>query len=83
MENVDYSLLRTNKCRVTFTKKDGDERVLVCTTSLKSIPEENHPTGNGHVTKNPKIHRVFDLEISEWRSFDEDSVTKFEVLSPI
>lgn len=58
---------------VTFTKKDGTERVMHCTRNLGAIPEDKHPKGSGK-TKAAHLIVAFDLEKSEWRSFGEESV---------
>ena len=34
-------------CEVTFTKKNGEERVMPCTLVFDHIPEEHHPKGTG------------------------------------
>jgi hypothetical protein len=58
---------------VTFTKKDGTERVMHCTRNMAAIPEDKHPKGSG---KEKAAHLIvaFDLKKGEWRSFGEESV---------
>lgn len=72
---------------VTFTKKDGTERVMKCTTSASFVPD---PIPAPHFTNTdnpidfpvPKKERkinedvmpVFDLESNAWKSFRWDSV---------
>ena len=58
---------------VTFTKKDGTERVMLCTRNMAAIPEDKHPKGDGK-TKAAHLIVAVDLEKGEWRSFDESSV---------
>jgi hypothetical protein len=58
---------------VTFTKKDGTERVMLCTRNMAAIPEDKHPKGEGK-TKAAHLIVAFDLEKGEWRSFGEESV---------
>jgi len=58
---------------VTFTKKDGTERVMLCTRNMAAIPEDKHPKGDGK-TKAAHLIVAFDLEKGEWRSFGEESV---------
>ena len=75
----DFSALSTSGLIVTFTKKDGTERVMRCTTNLSMIPVEKHPKGEktiseGEEKKVETSKRVFDLEKQEWRSFRYDSV---------
>ena len=63
-------LLRNNDCSVTFLKKDGTERTMICTLRQDTIPEVR---GTG-VKKTDDVISVFDLGKSEWRSFRVDSV---------
>ena len=63
-------LLRNNDCSVTFLKKDGTERTMICTLRQDTIPEVR---GTG-VKKTDDVISVFDLDKSEWRSFRVDSV---------
>ena len=58
---------------VTFTKKDGTERVMLCTRNMAAIPEDKHPKGEGK-TRAAHLIVAFDLEKGEWRSFGEESV---------
>ena len=36
-------ILNEQQAVVTFTKLNGDQRVMTCTKSLNIIPKENHP----------------------------------------
>ncbi len=63
---------------VTFTKSNGEERVMKCTTNEFDIPLEHFPKGTGPHHTN-EVQRVFDLDKQEWRSFRWDSVISFEV----
>ena len=72
---------------ITFTKKDGSERVMECTTSTALVPFVEEPV---HVTntdnpidfpvpkKEKKVNEdvcpVYDLESKHWKSFRWDSV---------
>ena len=63
--------------KVTFTKKDGTERVMECTTALSLVPQE--PVVEGMTPKrekkvNEEVQSVYDLENSAWKSFRWDSV---------
>ena len=75
----DFSKLHQGVCVVTFTKVDGTERVMKCTTALAQIPQEFQPKGEG-VEAHEGQHRVFDIEAQGWRSFNESQVTAFEFL---
>ena len=68
---------------VTFTKKDGTERVMLCTTNKDIIPAEPvHETNTDNPIDLPKKERkvnedimpVYDLEAGHWKSFRWDSI---------
>lgn len=71
--------LKENVCEVVFTKKDGDKRHMFCTLIDSHIPEESKPK-NILKFQNENVLRVFDIEIDEWRSFNVDSVEKFDIV---
>lgn len=88
MEKYDFTtdnfknLLRTklqeNEVSVTFTKRDGTQRAMLCTLSTSRIPGEHVPQGTGDTssaeTVSKEALRVFDLEKTAWRSFRYDSI---------
>lgn len=84
MSEIDYTtqetkdmvknLLRIGETIVTFTKKDGTERVLKCTLSEALIPSEHTPKGESSRAKNDDVQAVYDLENEGWRSFSWDSI---------
>jgi len=55
---------------VTFTKKDGSDRVMRCTRNFTMIPTESHPKGDGFEIKDDDNIKVFDLDLNQWRSFN-------------
>lgn len=62
---------------VTFTKKDGTERVMKCTTSTSLVPAEPVVEGAApkrEKKKNDDVCPVYDLEAGHWKSFRWDSV---------
>ncbi len=66
---------------VTFTKKDGTERVMRCTKSFDSIPEEKRPKTTSDTIDKPSptntdLLMVWDLDKEGWRSFDYKSLLK-------
>jgi hypothetical protein len=68
-------MLRNNIVTVTFTKVNGDERVMQCTLLPEYVP--NAPTNNGQVLlqeSESKAVSVWDVQASAWRSFRVDSV---------
>ena len=68
--------LQKKTMRITFTKVNGEERVMDCTLQEHMIPE----TGENNRKKNEEVLPVFDINKGEWRSFRLDSVTNIEVL---
>ena len=89
LENSRYvrkiisKLLQESEAFVTFTKKDGTERVLRCTTNVDLIPleklskdEHDAPIDN---SPNAQI-RVFETDLGEWRSFILKNLIKIELL---
>ena len=78
------SHLKVGPVTVTFTKKDGTERVMKCTTSTELVPQEVHETNTDNPIDFPAPKRekkvnedvmpVYDLEAGHWKSFRWDSV---------
>ena len=64
---------------VTFTKKDGTERVMNCTLKPELLPEAK-PVAEGKEPRKESTTsiRVYDLEKQEWRSFTTKNVTRVE-----
>jgi hypothetical protein len=68
---------------VTFTKKDGTERIMNCTTSSDLVPQvpvltEEVAVPKKEKKKNEDVMSVYDLEVKEWRSFRWDSIKRIE-----
>lgn len=70
-------VLKTGVAVVTFTKKNGETRVMRCTQNMDRVPTDKHPMGTGTPYTNNQV-RVFDLDKEEWRSFLRDSVTEVQ-----
>jgi WYL_2, Sm-like SH3 beta-barrel fold len=73
-------LLKNNVLLVTFTKKSGERREMNCTLKpdmLPSVPVDYKPSNKAI---NPYIVAVWDLDKNEWRSFQVDSVIKYEIV---
>jgi hypothetical protein len=69
---------------VIFTKKDGTERVMNCTTNPDLVPaveivESAEPKKEKKV--NEEVMPVYDLEAKAWKSFRWDSIkqVRFEL----
>jgi hypothetical protein len=72
---------KTTEMTITFTKKDGTERVMKCTLKSDAIPVvESKPLAEGKTPRKESTTsmRVFDLEKSEWRSFTTTSISRVE-----
>ena len=63
-------ILEQSVVEVTFTKKDGTERVMNCTLLEDYLPET---TGAGRSAGSDAL-AVFDVDSDGWRSFRWDSV---------
>lgn len=74
---IDRELLRTKlrngPVTVTFSKKDGTERIMVCTLSESLVGTYEKKTERTK-TPNEEVCAVFDIDVKEWRSFRYDSI---------
>ena len=70
-------VLRMHETTITFIKKDGTERKMLCTLMEDKIPSEKTPKNSGKAQSEESI-AVFDLEKEDWRSFRFDSVKRIE-----
>jgi hypothetical protein len=72
-------ILKTNLCEVTFTKVNGEIRVMPCTLMENELPPQT-----ATATENSKINEetlsVWCLDKKQWRSFRVSNVIKVEVL---
>ena len=61
---------------IVFTKKDGTERTMTCTTKSELVPAESIVEGVEKKEKkvNEEVIPVYDLDAKGWRSFRWDSV---------
>jgi hypothetical protein len=69
-------LLKKEKVTVTFTKKDGSERIMRCTTNPTYIMFKDPAIVESKKERktNDDAVPVFDLEADAWRSFRWDSI---------
>ena len=58
-------LLREQEVKVTFTKKNGDERIMTCTLNFDTIPEEHRP-------KAKVEEEITDTNGLTWDDLDQD-----------
>jgi hypothetical protein len=59
---------------VTFTKKDGSERAMLCTTKPELVPYVESTEPKTERKTNNEACPVYDLEAKGWRSFRWDSI---------
>jgi len=70
--------LKNNEVVVTFTKVNGDERVMTCTLQDNKLPPatKKDPLSQKKIRDiNEKVVSVWDLNAEGWRSFRVDNVT--------
>ncbi len=67
-------ILRKQEVTITFTKKDGTERVMRCTLDPNKLPIKENTETNSQRKTNNETMAVFDLEAQGWRSFTKKSV---------
>ena len=73
--------LRTGEVTVTFTKVNGDNRVMTCTLNEAVIPkpDKKDPLTQKKVRAiNPEVCSVWDVNAQGWRSFRWDNVVEVE-----
>ena len=78
--NIDElrELLTTDVVTVTFTKKDGNKREMICTMIQDYLPPLKEPNPNIKYGPSPFIVTAWDLEQNDWRSFKFDSILSIE-----
>lgn len=67
--------LRHNTIQVTFTKKDGTERVMKCTLKEDVLPVVESKEPSTRKTNDANL-AVFDVEANSWRSFTVRAVKR-------
>ena len=74
--------LKYGPVTVVFTKKDGTERTMLCTTKTELVPQiEESPEPKREKKTNDDVMPVYDLESKAWKSFRWDSIkqVRFEL----
>ena len=74
------ALLRQGVATVTFTKKDGTERVMKCTLDPAVLPKQEIKEGEDRTKrlKTDTVVPVYDVEAMGWRSFTVRAVKRVE-----
>tara|TARA_B100000029_G_scaffold211455_1_gene209319 strand:- start:25 stop:288 length:264 start_codon:yes stop_codon:yes gene_type:complete len=73
--------LKKNVMRVTFTKVNGDTRVMRCTLHDSVLPEQ--PISGIKKKENQDTLSVWDLDNDGWRSFRLDSIQEYKVVEGV
>lgn len=73
-------LLHEHVCEVTFTKVDGEKRVMPCTLKDGAMPQQ--AVNEFHKTRlfKPETISAFCIDKGEWRSFRVANVTEIRVI---
>jgi hypothetical protein len=71
--------LKQSVVEVTFTKVNGERRIMRCTLDLKLLPpmtneQYNHLDSQQKREENKEVIAVWDVQANGWRSFRVDSV---------
>jgi hypothetical protein len=72
-KDVLSDLLRSSIITVSFTKLNGEERVMNCTLQPSLLPDSEREKTTAK-TKNDQVINVWDTDLDAWRSFRIDSV---------
>lgn len=72
-------MLHVSPVTVTFTKKDGTERVMRCTLDPKELPPQPVTENKKERKQSDTSMAVYDLEAKGWRSFVIKSVKRVEI----
>jgi len=72
-------MLHVTPVTVTFTKKDGSERVMNCTLLPEMLPPVEIKEDKQPRKKSEDVVAVYDLDAKGWRSFTLKNVTKVNI----
>lgn len=77
--------LNKNAMHITFTKKDGTERKMLCTTDWETIKDNAddfefvEPKNPGSRPLAANLIRVWDMEKLDWRIVNLDTISAAEL----
>jgi hypothetical protein len=80
--NILLEALKNHECTVTFTKVNGETRVMPCTLKADVIPTLPAEVASKSVVKrheNQNVVSVWCLDKKEWRSFRVDNVVDLQI----
>jgi hypothetical protein len=70
-----------HQCEVTFTKVNGDTRVMSCTLMKDALPQRDANTLHETRLHDSNCLNVWSLDSCDWRSFRTANVTRIKILS--
>lgn len=74
-------LLRANVVEVTFTKVNGDQRVMTSTLMESKLPPREPEAGERVKKENPAVLAVWDINQQDWRSFRVQNVSSVKIVA--
>lgn len=72
-------VLHVETATVTFTKKDGTERVMKCTLNPEQLPPAIVTEGKKERKVNQDVIAVYDVEVQGWRSITLKSIKRVQL----
>ena len=72
-------MLKMGEVTVTFTKKDGSERVMLCTLDPDKLPKIEVTENKKERKKSNEVIAVYDVESRGWRSFSVKSIKSVNI----
>lgn len=74
------NLLKENILEITFTKKDGSQRILLGTLQEKYLPVKEESSEKGSTRKrSANVISVWDVENEGFRSIRNDSIISYTI----
>lgn len=80
--NILLEALKNHECTVTFTKVNGETRVMPCTLREDIVPKPPVEIASKSVVKrheNQNVVSVWCTDKREWRSFRVDNVVDLQI----
>ena len=80
--NILLEALKNHVCTVTFTKVNGETRVMPCTLKEDMIPKPPVDIASKSTVKrheNQNVVSVWCTDKNEWRSFRVDNVVDLQI----
>jgi hypothetical protein len=78
MDMILKQILSDGVAIVNFTKADGSERIMRCTTYKALMPAPLEATATTVRKVSDEVCPVWDLDVGAWRCFRWDSIINYE-----